>query len=208
MPFFKLIVLIFCMPSVYAIHLAPIGPVYPIGEENAIHVILKKLHQKAQSGELQKRNKHMAQRAIKSITHMKPIAGFTTVTTRTQRLIDPTVTYKKAITTPDGRIVVAAGTRINPLDSITLSKRLLFFDGRDPMQCKAVQQLLLKNTINIKPILIAGSWLDLTKAWKTQVFYDQQGNLSQRLGIRAVPALVSQQGNQLRIDEIPPKELR
>ncbi len=34
------------------------------------------------------------------------------------------------------------------------------------------------------------------------VYYDQQGTLTRRFGIRQVPALVSQEGSRLRIDEV------
>jgi len=34
------------------------------------------------------------------------------------------------------------------------------------------------------------------------VFFDQQGLLVRRLGIRQVPALVTQEGKRLRIDEL------
>ena len=54
----------------------------------------------------------------------------------------------------------------------------------------------------VKPILTGGSYLDLMKAWQLPVYYDQLGLLTQRLGIRQVPALVSQEGKRLRIDEL------
>jgi conjugal transfer pilus assembly protein TraW len=34
------------------------------------------------------------------------------------------------------------------------------------------------------------------------VYFDQQGSLIRRFGIRQVPALVSQEGLRLRIDEV------
>lgn len=54
----------------------------------------------------------------------------------------------------------------------------------------------------VKAILTAGSYLDLMKAWRTPVYYDQQGVLTRRLGIEQVPALVSQEGKRLRVDEL------
>ena len=54
----------------------------------------------------------------------------------------------------------------------------------------------------VKPILTAGSYLDLMKSWRTPVYYDQQGVLVRRFGITQVPALVSQEGMRLRIDEL------
>ena len=40
------------------------------------------------------------------------------------------------------------------------------------------------------------------QSWGVPVYYDQQGRLTQRLGIAQVPALVSQEGRRLRIDEL------
>jgi conjugal transfer pilus assembly protein TraW len=40
------------------------------------------------------------------------------------------------------------------------------------------------------------------RLWRRPVYYDQQGQLVEKLGIRHVPALVSQEGRRLRIDEI------
>jgi conjugal transfer pilus assembly protein TraW len=49
---------------------------------------------------------------------------------------------------------------------------------------------------------VAGSYLALMQRWQVLVYYDQQGALTRKLGITHVPALVSQEGKQLRIDEL------
>jgi conjugal transfer pilus assembly protein TraW len=56
----------------------------------------------------------------------------------------------------------------------------------------------------VKPILVAGEPLALTRQWKRQVYFDQSGHLVTRFGIKQVPALVSQVVAQrrLRIDEM------
>jgi len=54
----------------------------------------------------------------------------------------------------------------------------------------------------VKVILTGGSYLDLMRRWRRPVFYDQQGNLTTKLGIRHVPALVTQDGRRLQIDEL------
>ena len=54
----------------------------------------------------------------------------------------------------------------------------------------------------VKPILVAGSYLDLMKRWQIPVYYDQQALLTRKFGIERVPALVSQEGMRLRIDEL------
>jgi conjugal transfer pilus assembly protein TraW len=197
------------LPAAQAASLGTIGPTYPIGEESALDMIMKKLREKERSGELKRLQEEAIRRSMGSIKNMQPVEGITTVRARSQRLIDPTVTYTKPVTTDDGRIVVPAGTKINPLDMTGLTKTLVFFDGRDPEQRAAVGRLVAANgQLKVKPILVAGSWFDLTKAWKTQVFYDQKGTLSKRFGITAVPAVIRQQGKMLVLDEIPAKELR
>lgn len=204
-----LMLLLGSLSSAQATHLEAIGPVYPIGEEDALQMILKRLEDKAKSGELEALKQAGIQRSLNSIKHMKPVPGIQTVSVRSQRLIDPSVTYQQAVTTDEGRIVVPAGTTINPLDVMPFSKVLVFFDGRDQAQVAAVKHLLAKPAARpVMPILVAGSWLELSRAWKTQVFYDQQGVLTQRFGISAVPAVIRQNGRRLQIDEIPAEELR
>lgn len=195
------------LPAARAQYLGAIGPTYPVGEQSALDVIMERLRAKERTGELAKLQEEGTRRALGTIKNMPPVAGIVTVTERAQRLIDPSVTYTQAVTTDDGRIVIPAGTTINPLEFMGLSKTLVFFDGRDPEQADAVRQLVAQGGERVKPILVAGSWLDLTKDWKTQVYYDQHGTLSQRFGIRAVPAVIRQHEKMLVLDEIPPKEL-
>ncbi len=211
MRFYKCLLLLLAVlviPTSYAAHLGAIGPIYPIGEESALTLIMKKLREKERNGELKKLQEQAIRRSMGSMTNMQPVAGIVTATARSQRIIDPTVTYTQALTTDNGQIVIPAGTTINPLDVMHLSKSLVFFDGRDPEQREAVHKLIVRYQTKVKAILVAGSWLDMTKAWKTQVYYDQHGTLTKRFGIRAVPSVIRQQGNQLVLDEMPAKELR
>ena len=61
---------------------------------------------------------------------------------------------------------------------------------------------VLTNVFGDKPYLVGGSTINLMRAWKTRVYYDQEGLLVRKLGITAVPAIVSQEGARLRIDEL------
>ena len=53
-----------------------------------------------------------------------------------------------------------------------------------------------------KPILTRGSPVELIEAWGTWVYFDQGGYLVERFGIEALPAIVSQDGARLRVEEI------
>ena len=188
--------------------LGVIGPVYPIAEENAVDTILKRLKDKERTGELKRIQQQAVKRSVQSAKNPRPVEGLATVRERSERLIDPSVRYSQAVTTDDGQIVVPAGATINPLLVTALSKRLVFFDGRDKAQAEAVRKMVAKEGAKVKPILVAGSWFDMSKAWKTQVFYDQAGKLTQRFGIRAVPSVISQSGGHLLVQEVPAGELR
>ena len=106
------------------------------------------------------------------------------------------------ITDDKGNIIVPAGTSKNPLEVVSLSKHLLFFDGSDRDQVRYARTLIDHYGGKVKPILVAGSYLDLMKAWQLSVYFDQQGVLTTKFGITQVPALVSQEGLRLRIDEL------
>ncbi len=184
-----------------------VGKTYPIAEENALTMIMNKLKGKEKSGELARLQKEAVRRSLNSVKNMPAVDGLTIVKERSKRLIDPTVYYPNEVRTDEGQVVVPAGARINPLEIMRMTKTLVFFDGRDVEQNEAVRRMVQKDK-NVKPILIAGSWLDLTKSWKTQVFFDQKGTLSKRFGLRAVPAVIKQEGKMLLLEEVPAKDLK
>lgn len=185
-----------------------IGPTYEIAETSALDMIMNKLQHLDKTGQLKKYKQEAINRSLNSIKNMAPVDGLTIVDKKSSRLLDPTVKYDKAIVADDGRIIVPAGASVNPLVITGLSKRLVFFDGRDKTQSEAVRKMVHASPNKVKPILTAGSWLDLSKAWKTQVYFDQQGTLARRFQLRAVPTVISQQGAMLLVEEIPGKELK
>lgn len=188
--------------SVQAQDLGVIGPVYPITEPNLLEVILAKLRHAESSGLLDQINRKAQSDARRQVEQPPPVAGVTRTAIPRTHYFDPTLVVPYAITDADGRVLVAPGTRVNPLDTVSLSKRLLFIDGRDERQITRARTLLEQHQGRVKLILTGGSYLDLMKRWKLPVFYDQQGQLTTRLRIRQVPALVYQEGKRLRIDEI------
>jgi len=205
--FLCLLVLLAPRPGA-AVDLGVIGPAYPIAEESALDAILHRLNALERSGELRQMRQEAISRSLNSIKAPPPVDGIRTAVVRTQRRFDPTVHYAHAITTELGQVVVPAGASINPLQVMPLTRRLVFFDGRDAQQAEAVRRMVNRAGSRVKPILVAGSWYDTSKAWKVLVYYDQQGKLCRRFGIAAVPSVVSQAGDQLLIDEVPAKELR
>lgn len=187
---------------VLAEDLGAIGPTYAIAEPNLLEDLQRRLRAKRDSGELDALIAQARDRGEASVREPPAIAGL--VTTRTPRTFyfDPTFTLDRNVLDAQGHLLFAAGTRKNPLDVVSLSSHLLFFDGRDPRQRDQAQRLIAHYGGRVKPILVGGSYLDLMRAWRRPVYFDQLGRLTHRFGITQVPALVSQDGARLRIDEL------
>ncbi len=186
-------------------NLGTIGPTYPIAEKSLLEVIMSRLRAKEASGELKKLEQEARERAAAAVNSPKPVAGLHRTEVPRTFYFDPSFTLQTNVVDERGAVLFPAGTRKNPLEVVSLSKHLLFFDARDPRQVERARELIDRYQGKVKPILVGGSYMDLMKRWNKQVFYDQDGTLIRKFGITAVPAIVSQEGQRLRIDEVPTK---
>lgn len=185
-----------------AADLGTLGPTYGIAEPHLLELIEQRLRDKERSGELKRLMQETQARGVESVKSPAPVAGLHATRTARTFYIDPSFTLERNIVDPEGRLLFPAGTRKNPLEVVSLSKRLLFFDARDRRQVAQARELIAHYDGKVKPILTGGSYLDLMQTWQVPVYFDQQGILTRRLGIGQVPALVSQEGLKLRIDEV------
>ena len=185
-----------------AMDLGVIGPTYEISEPHLLQMIEQRLREKERSGELGRLEAEARKRSIATVKNPPPVTGLRATDAVRTFYFDPSFTLDRNILGPQGELLFAAGTRKNPLEVVSLSRHLLFFDARDPRQVGRARQLIALYQGRVKPILVGGSYLDLMQSWHLPVYYDQQGLLTRRLGITQVPALVSQDGLRLRIDEL------
>lgn len=186
-----------------AVDIEPIGPLYPIREQSVLEQIHNQLLAMQSSGELARLQRERLARNTEAVKNPSPVPGLSTGATARTSYYDPSFTLDRNLFDANGRLLFAAGTRKNPLEVVALTRRLLFFDARDPRQVSRARELVSQfGESGIKPILVGGSYLELMKKWRVPVYYDQQGLLVRRLKIRQVPALVYQEGMRLRIDEL------
>lgn len=186
-----------------AANLGTIGPTYPVAEKNLLDVIMARLRAKEASGELKRHEQEARDRAAYAVNNPRPVDGLRRAQVARTFYFDPSFTLQSNVVDATGAVLFPAGTRKNPLEVVSLSKHLLFFDARDPGQVTRARELIEHYQGKVKPILVGGSYLDLMKRWNKPVFYDQDGTLVRKFGIAAVPAIVSQEGQRLRIDEVP-----
>jgi conjugal transfer pilus assembly protein TraW len=184
--------------------LGAVGSTYEIAEPDLIEVIRSRLEAMSRSGELARKQIEYRDRVVRGIERPKPIKGIGPTHSPRTFHVNPGMVLAQDIRDAAGQLLFAKGTQVNPLDLVSLSKRLIFFDARDDRQVAFVKAAVNDSPISSKPILVAGQPLELMRNWKRPVYFDQGGTLVKRFGIRQVPAIVSQDGKRLRIDEVRP----
>lgn len=179
-----------------------IGKTYEITETNMMDLIMRRLKEKEKSGELKRLEQEAISRAKRSIESPAPVRGITTATESRTYHYDPSIITKESVVDHTGRIIVPAGTVINPFEYTNLSKHLVFIDARQAKQVDFAMEARKQYNGRVKIILTGGSYMELMRKHKFQIYYDQYGQLTERLGIRHVPAIVSQDGARFRISEV------
>lgn len=180
-----------------------VGPNYPIDEPDMLEWIERRLAAQQASGALAAKVDAAVARATHTVENPVPLNHITRATARRTTYFDPTYTAPHTIASPAGAVIVKAGTRVNPLATVSLSRPLIFLDARDASQAAFAKHFINSRGGNARPVLVGGSYVDLMRRWSIPVYFDQHGALVKRLGIRHVPAIVAQDGLRLKIDEIP-----
>ncbi len=191
-----------CSSLGWAEDLGVVGPVYPIAEPDMLATIQERLQSLKETGELV-RIKEEAQARYRAYASNPPGVKLPRAQEQRTYYHDPSITVPYPIQDHQGKIIHPAGATVNPLEHMVLSKQLLFFDGADPVQTAWARERITTGEIPIKSILSRGPVLELMQEWNTWLYVDQRGTLVQRFGIQALPAIVRQEGKQLRIEEIP-----
>jgi conjugal transfer pilus assembly protein TraW len=190
--------LLTCMPAAardYGQH----GAVWPVVEPDLLAQIHARLMQLQASGATDRLNQQLKERTLARINRPSPVEGLSRVETARSWRFDPTISVETDIRDDKGRVVVAAGTRVNPLDTVPLRGPLVFLDGDDPAQLAWATQRYGASTAKL--ILVKGAPLALMKANQRRFYFDQGGALIKHFGIHAVPASVVQQGRSLLVSE-------
>lgn len=188
--------------AVNAASIGKLGPTYPIQEPDMLQWIEARVRAKVESGEALRYQQERAEAAKHKLLNPKKLTQVSKALTNSTFYFDPSIEVQENVFDDKGRLLVLAGTVINPLDRVALTRPLIFFDATDPVQTEFARKFLARRHWAGKAILVGGSYVDLMKAWQTPVYFDQQGALIRQLNIKQVPAIVQQEGRRLRIDEI------
>ena len=179
------------------------GATWPVVEPDLLAQIEERLVRMERSGALARLERDARANARSKLEEPDPVAGIAPAREERSRLWDPAITVVRDIRTADGALIAAAGTRVNPLERVTLARDLLFVDGRRAAEIAWA----LAHARPAKIVLLAGRPLELMRQHRRPFFFDQGGRLAARFDLRFTPSLVEQAGSRLRITEIPVENL-
>ena len=175
------------------------GATWPVAEPDLLVEIETRLQEMQRSGALARLEEEARIRARLRLEEPEPVPGIAPATEERSRPFDPAITVARDIRTQDGTLIAAAGTRVNPLERLPLTRDLIFVDGRR----EAEIAWALAHGRPAKIVLLAGRPLDLMRRHRRPFFFDTGGRLAARFGIAATPTLVERDGSRLRLTEIP-----
>jgi len=183
------------------------GATWAIAEPDLLAQIEARLLEMERSGELARLEEEARARARMKLEEPDPAPGIAPALERRSRLFDPAIAVARDIRTADGALIAAAGTRVNPLERVTLTRHLLFVDGRREAEVAWALERGKEGGRPAKIVLLAGRPLELMRTHRRPFFFDQGGRLAARFGLRFTPSLVEQAGTRLRITEVPVESL-
>ena len=176
-----------------------VGTVFPVIESDLLRVIEMKLSALQASGQLDAMNQRLRERTEAKVRRPTPVPGIERASAPRSWLYDPSIVIDHDIRDHKGNLIAQKGRRVNPLDFIVVKTPLVFINGDDPQQ---VAWALKHYDDRAKLIMVAGAPLDAMTAHQRRFYFDQEGRLTSKFGIHAVPAVIVQEGHAMRVQEI------
>ena len=172
------------------------GHVFKIKEESLLDFILNKLNLSEKSGKIKQLQEEFKQKVIKKIKNPNQVVGISHTSEARIFYFDPIYVQEESIKDNLGNIIIESGVKINPLDHLSWGEPLIFIDGDE------LDQVIWAKSQSGKIILVKGSPIELQEQHKVWFYFDQAGILTEKFGIKKVPAIIEQEGLKLRISEI------
>lgn len=178
-------------------NLGIVAKTYTINEPDMIEWIKTRVTGMMQNGEWEQIQKQAVANAKNQINNPIPVSGISDATVTKTWYYKPMIELKQNLTDGHGHIIAKAGIynalRYKPFDT-----QLLFINGNNKKQVEWAIKHYQNDGIKTKIVLTQGSFMALDKKHKIWFFYDQNGKYTQKLQIQHVPAIVTQDGENLK----------
>ena len=179
--------------------LGRIGPTWEVAEPDLAEL----LQARAAHLDLPSR----AEAALARFWRQVPAVTLPPAQTTTTRRFRPEVRTSSDLRDDHGRRLLPAGSRLNPLQTLPLTARILVLDAQDPHEIAWARTQRDSNRATIH--LLANP--DREGGWEAWQALQQQldappflldRHLAERLGVRATPSLIEAEGTELVVHEI------
>lgn len=178
---------------------------WPVKEENPVVFIQNQLKNMEASGTLAAAQQELAHRVEQKVRN-GPSLNIPDTQIPREYEYDPSIIVQNDIKDHLGRVIHAKGTRVNPLDHVSMPYELLFFNANSEAHLQWALEKHAKAETKPMLILVAGSAFALDEQYEPSFYFDQAGTLTQKFGIQQVPCIVRQAGKKLMISEIKLQE--
>ena len=177
-----------------------VGQVFPIVEPDLLATIEAKLQRLQAEGEIDRMNAALAKRTEARVRRPKPVAGITPASEARTWAYDPTITIERDVQDQKGNYIARRGQTVNPLDFTAVTQALVFVDGDN--DAEMAWATTTYSDLKAKIILVSGSPIDEMTQRQRRFYFDQEGRLTGKLGIRHTPAIAVQDGRVMKLSEI------
>ena len=106
--------------------------------------------------------------------------------------VNPSIQVQHDILAQDGQIIARKGSTINPLDYMNFKEELLFINADNHDQVMWASQYIKKNVSKVIKIILVRGNIQSTSEMLGKVYFDQNGTLCTRFGIKRTPTKVFQ----------------
>jgi conjugal transfer pilus assembly protein TraW len=204
-------ILIFCISLIISSYqdalskdFGVVGHVWDIAEADIIEYIEKKLA----AVDVKKLKEEMIKKTTERVEEPEAVSGIVDVNFGKvgKYYYDPSYAIPEDIYDHKGNLLYKAGYKVNPLEQVPLRERLIFINGKNEKQVEYAMRKREEYKGMAKIILTSGRPLDIQRKKKVWIYFDQQGVLTTKFGIKGVPAIVEQAGLKLRIIEVGEEE--
>lgn len=203
---FKLLIFGFVIRNSFAENLGIVAKTYPITEPDMIEWIKQRATTMMENGQWDAIQQQAIANVKNKINNPTPVEGITDAVADKTWYYKPMIEVKQNITDGNGRVIAKASV-YNALRYKPFDMQLLFINGNNKKQVNWAIKQNNKDGVRTKIVLTQGSFMDLDKKHKIWFFYDQSGKYTQKLNITHVPAIVAQDGEQLKISELDNNKL-
>jgi len=174
-----------------------LGPVYPIIEPDWLEWLPKQAEKR-----LRERPPSFSKEQLKeAIQRQIPEIELPEVKSSRTYMVDPSVRTSRPVTDQEGNIMVPAGSLINPLERMIEFRPVIIIDGKRKKQVEWAKGI----TPSLQPLVLItrGDVLELNKLLGVSV-YPVPKALIDRFSIKRVPVILSQEGKQIKVEEVVP----